>query len=131
MQSYELACIFKPDIDAGSVKSKVDGWMSEMSATVVGMDDWGLRRLAYPVRKAREGYYVFVRFSAEPSRIPPMKRQLGLDPMVLRFLFLKEEALKPPKVTVKKRRPPSEAPTGRSGPSAPRGRTRTEASEER
>lgn len=125
MTNYELACIFRPDVDSGTVKSKVEGWMAEMSATMTGMDEWGLRRLAYPIRKSKDGYYVFVRFSAEPAKVPPMRRQLNLEPTLLRFLFLKEEAFKPPKVKQKKRRPVSERP------SAPRPRSRSEGAEER
>ena len=50
------------------------------------MENWGKRRLAYDIRKQREGTYAVLEVSAEPSTVKEFERQLRLNENVLRFL---------------------------------------------
>ena len=60
--------------------------MTTLGATVIKMENWGKRRLAYDIRKQREGTYAVLEVSAEPSTIKEFERQLRLNENVLRFL---------------------------------------------
>ena len=97
MRDYELACIFKPDFVAKEVKTKIEEWMSSIGASVKDIDDWGVKKLAYPIKKFMEGHYVFVKFSSNPDKIGDMKRNLQLDQSLIRFLIIIENPLKPVK----------------------------------
>jgi ribosomal protein S6 len=53
---------------------------------VTKVENWGKRRLAYEIRKQREGTYAVLEASAEPAMIKEFERQLGLNENVLRFI---------------------------------------------
>lgn len=57
-----------------------------LGADVTKTDNWGKRRLAYDIRKQREGTYVVFEVTAEPSMVREFERQLRLNEKVLRFL---------------------------------------------
>jgi small subunit ribosomal protein S6 len=50
------------------------------------VDNWGKRRLAYDIRKQREGTYAVFDVSAEPSMVKEFERQVGLNENVLRYV---------------------------------------------
>ena len=60
--------------------------LKTLGAEVTKVDNWGKRRLAYDIRKQREGTYAVVEVSAEPSMVKEFERQLRLNENVLRFL---------------------------------------------
>lgn len=59
--------------------------VAEGGGAVQSIDRWGRKRLAYPIAKQQEGYYVVVGFTAEPSAIAELERTLHLADEVLRF----------------------------------------------
>lgn len=84
-----------------------------LGAEVLHVDNWGKRRLAYEIRKQREGVYAVFRVTAEPAAIKEFERQLRLNEQVLRFLSTRvpvrkraRSAASPPAPE-----PPSEPPT--------------------
>ena len=60
--------------------------IKSLGADVVKVENWGKRRLAYDIRKQREGTYAVLEVSAEPSMVKEFERQLRLNENVLRFL---------------------------------------------
>jgi small subunit ribosomal protein S6 len=60
--------------------------VKSLGAEVVKVENWGKRRLAYDIRKQREGTYAIFDVSAEPSMVKEFERQLRLNENVLRFL---------------------------------------------
>ena len=72
MRKYELVCIVQPELDETAFKGVVDrvsGWISEAGGSVDKVDVWGRRRMAYQIRKQREGQYVLLNLTLDPS--PP------------------------------------------------------------
>ena len=58
MHKYELVCVIQPDLDEASftgVVDRVKGWVSESGGNVDKVDIWGKRRMAYTIRKHRDG----------------------------------------------------------------------------
>ena len=60
--------------------------LKTLGAEVTKVDNWGKRRLAYDIRKQREGTYAVFDVSAEPSMVKEFERQVGLNENVLRFV---------------------------------------------
>src|SRR5262245_66511166 len=60
--------------------------LKNLGGQVGKAESWGKRRLAYDIRKQREGTFAVIECSAEPATIKEFERQLGLNEQVLRFL---------------------------------------------
>ena len=60
--------------------------VTSLGAGVIKMENWGKRRLAYDIRKQREGTYAVLEVSAEPATVKEFERQLRLNENILRFL---------------------------------------------
>ena len=91
MRKYELAVIFNAKDDASALKEKMKAIVSENGGTDLIEDDWGVRKLAYPIKKQFDGYYYFLKFSSEPAGIKGIKKTLYLEEELLRYLILLDE----------------------------------------
>ncbi len=90
MPKYELVCIFHPDLDEtafNGVIEKVRGWISESGGSVDKEDVWGRRRLAYAIRKQREGQYVLMNISLPAAAIAGLEQNLRFLESLLRSMI--------------------------------------------
>lgn len=89
MPSYETLCILQPELPETRVK-EIEAWMQKIiengQGTVLQMEEWGMRDLAYRVHKQRRGYYVRVEYDSQPLTMKELERNLRLSEDVLRFL---------------------------------------------
>ena len=76
------------DSDIEAVISKVTGYITNHGGDVQETERWGRRRLAYPINKKYNGYYVHLVFEASSDSIPVLERFLVLEDTVLRSLTL-------------------------------------------
>jgi small subunit ribosomal protein S6 len=76
------------DQEIDNVVSKVTSFLENHGGEIVEINKWGRRRLAYPINKKFNGYYVHLVYSSLPSNIPHFERLLVLDDAVLRHLIL-------------------------------------------
>jgi len=86
---YEILVIFDPRLTDEEVEEllvKIKDNLKGLGAEVSKAENWGKRRLAYEIRKQREGTYAVIECSATPTVIKEFERQLGLNEQVLRFL---------------------------------------------
>src|SRR5215510_4900483 len=86
---YEILVIFDPrptDEDVAALLVKLQENLKTLGGEVSKAESWGKRRLAYDIRKQREGTYAVIECSAVPAVIKEFERQLGLNEQVLRFL---------------------------------------------
>mgnify|MGYP000980532309 CR=1 FL=1 len=91
MRSYEVVFIVHPDLDENALKGVVDrvqGWIKDSGGTVDKVDQWGKRRLAYTIRKQREGQYVFMEAQFAPSFSAELERNLRFLEPVLRYSII-------------------------------------------
>jgi small subunit ribosomal protein S6 len=92
MRKYELVCVIHPDLDETAFNGaldKVKGWIGESGGSVDKVDVWGRRRLAYPIRKQREGQYVLLNVSLPPASTAELERNLRfLEPVIRHMLVL-------------------------------------------
>lgn len=76
------------DQEIDNVVSKVTSYLENHGGEIVEVNKWGRRRLAYPINKKFNGYYVHLVYSSLPSNIPHFERLLVLDDAILRHLIL-------------------------------------------
>ncbi len=96
MPLYESVLIARNDITQAQVDLIADGIAALVEGeggSVQKREYWGLRSLAYRIKKNRKGHYMLLGLDAKPSAITEMERQLGLNEDVLRFLTLRVEAI--------------------------------------
>ena len=89
LRSYEILIILDPrptDEEAVALFTQLGENLKSLGAEVAKTDNWGKRRLAYDIRKQREGTYAVLEVSAEPAMVKEFERQLRLNENVLRFL---------------------------------------------
>lgn len=76
------------DNDVESVISKVTGYIENHGGQIQEIDKWGRRRLAYPINKKYNGFYVHIIFDANSNAIPILERFMVLEDTILRHLTL-------------------------------------------
>jgi small subunit ribosomal protein S6 len=94
MREYELVFIVHPDLEENAFKElveKVQGWITEAGGTVSTVDVWGKRKLAYEMRKQKEGQYVLMKTLLPPAFSAQLERNLRFVEPVMRFLITSEE----------------------------------------
>jgi small subunit ribosomal protein S6 len=105
--------IFDPrltDEDVAALLTKLQDNLKSLGAEVAKAESWGKRRLAYDIRKQREGTYAVMECSAAPATMKEFERQLGLNEQVLRFLSTRIPAKKRVRSAPKPQPAPAEAP---------------------
>jgi small subunit ribosomal protein S6 len=96
MPLYETVLIARNDVTQQQVESIADGIASQLEADggeVKKREYWGLRSLAYRIKKNRKGHYMLLGLDAKPAFITEMERQLSLNEDMLRFMTIRIEAL--------------------------------------
>jgi small subunit ribosomal protein S6 len=96
MPLYETVLIARNDVTQQQVESIVDGIAGQLETdggSVRKREYWGLRGLAYRIKKNRKGHYMLLGLDAKPSFVTEMERQLGLNEDVLRFMTIRVEEI--------------------------------------
>ncbi len=92
MNQYETVFILTPVLSDVQMKEAVDkfkGILTESGAEIINEEDWGLKKLAYPIQKKSTGFYQLLEFKADPSVIATLEVNFRRDERVLRFLTFK------------------------------------------
>jgi small subunit ribosomal protein S6 len=95
MREYEVMLILEPDADesvVGSVTDRITGVIGGAGGSIAKLDRWGKRSLAFEIDKRTEGYYLVVRFTAEPSTVAELERVLTLAEGVVRTKVVRRDA---------------------------------------
>jgi small subunit ribosomal protein S6 len=104
VRNYELMAVLAPDIAEEAMPGeleRISGYITAGGGQVtelVTTSPWGRRRLAYPIRDYRDGFYALYNFSTEPEQIDELERELRLNNQVIRSLVTSYVAPKPKKV---------------------------------
>ena len=92
MFDYELIYIVHPNIsdeELPNTIARVGEAITKLGGTNGEINQWGRRRLAFPINKAVEGNYVFTRVSLHPDRIKELDTTLKLSDTILRYLVVR------------------------------------------
>ncbi|MDD2326911.1 MAG: 30S ribosomal protein S6 [bacterium] len=94
MNNYETVFILTPVLSDAQMKEAVEKFknlLTDQGAEIVNEEDWGLRKLAYPIDKKTTGFYTFLEFNAEPAVIDKLEINFRRDERVIRFLTVKQD----------------------------------------
>jgi len=89
MNHYETVFILTPVLSEPQMKEAVEKFttfLKDNGAAIVNEENWGLRKLAYPIQKKSTGFYTLIEFDAEPTIVKKLEIAYRRDEKVLRFL---------------------------------------------
>jgi len=92
MRMYETIYIVQPDLGDEEIKTlstKVQDIIANMNGDFKRLEDWGVRKLAYPINKSPRGRYFYLRFDGDSPLIAELERRLRLDDKVYRYQSVK------------------------------------------
>lgn len=91
-REYETVLILKPDANKSQIKrivTNVQQMFADAGASLVSADNWGMRTLAYPIKRNTRGIYLYLRFLGGSDTVLDFERKLRLTETVLRYLTVK------------------------------------------
>ncbi len=94
MLNYELAVIINPDVPDEKLDASAESltkYITEKGGVVAGVDKWGKKKFAYPVKHKLEGHYVLIRFAMKPSMGKDLEGHLRISEDIMRFLLISVE----------------------------------------
>ena len=93
MSNYETVIIYSLKNGEEAAKALAEKFqkMMEKNGTVDSVDEWGKRRLAYPINYITEGYYVLVNFKSEPEFPRELSRVFGITEGIIRYMTTAKE----------------------------------------
>lgn len=92
MHDYELVAIINPEVDEEGVSKIIDKFTQSINGrggAVQEVNNWGKRKLAYPVKRFMEAGYVLARFKLMPKSVKEIEKEIGSSAGVLRYLVVK------------------------------------------
>ncbi len=92
MNNYETVFIVTPVLSEGQMKEAVQKhkkYLKDNNAEIIHEENWGIRKLAYPIQKKSTGFYYLIEFKAEGQLISKLEVEFKRDERLLRFLTVK------------------------------------------
>jgi small subunit ribosomal protein S6 len=93
VRKYELAVIIRADLSDEETTAQIEtiqGWIESNGGSVLEIDRWGRRRLAYPIRKQQDGYYTLFKIELPPNAPTEIERNMHISESLLRYLITRE-----------------------------------------
>ncbi len=90
MRQYELIVLLHPDleIDVDTPINKIEKLVTDGGGKIVKRDNWGKKRLAYPIKKQDFAVYIYFKLQLETSAVAELERNLGITEEVIRHLLV-------------------------------------------
>jgi small subunit ribosomal protein S6 len=89
MTKYETAILFDPDLPEDRRReflTKIEGIVDSFGGEILKQDDWGIRKLAYQIRKTHNAYYTFLTYSGERGVVEEVERNIKIFDGVMRHM---------------------------------------------
>ena len=93
MNKYESVVIINPNLEAESIKALIEKFSNLINTDgkVVSVEELGNKKLAYEIKKQKEGYYIIFKFEANPALISELERNYRITDAVMKHIVIKEE----------------------------------------
>ncbi|TYQ14975.1 UNVERIFIED_CONTAM: small subunit ribosomal protein S6 [Acetivibrio alkalicellulosi] len=93
LKNYETIFIISPELDEENIKALTEKIKNlvETSAQLESVDEWGKRKLAYPINDFNEGYYVLINFSSEPDFPQELERIYKITDGIIKDIIIKKD----------------------------------------
>lgn len=92
MRRYETIYILRPTMSETEITAVIDNTNTILGADggqMISLDKWGLRTLAYEIKKEPQGYYIYSDYASEPANVIEMERKFRIDDSVLKYMTIK------------------------------------------
>ena len=92
MRSYQSVLIVKPDLDEAKVDQvleKITEFLSKNNGSILKVEKWGKKRLAYRINKSRFGYYLNIYHTCESLKVPALEATYKLYDLIIKFLVIR------------------------------------------
>lgn len=100
MRRYETIYIIRPgasEDDIVAIIERTNGVIEKLGGKIDELDRWGIKKLAYPINKETQGYYVFSEYAGVPEAVSEIERLFRIDDKVLKYLTVKTQDVYGPK----------------------------------
>ena len=90
-KNYETVFILTPVLSDQQMKDTVEKFktvLTDKGAKIVHAENWGLKKLAYPIQNKKTGFYQLIEFTATPETINALETEFRRDETIMRFLTL-------------------------------------------
>lgn len=94
MRRYETIIIIHPNAgedDITGIIDKTTEIIESNDGSIVTIDKWGLKKLAYLIKKEQQGYYVLIEYAGKPEAVAEMERIYRINDKVLKFMTIKTQ----------------------------------------
>lgn len=113
MKRYETIYIANPNLEDDALKevvAKFSDIIEKKRGSIVKIDDWGKRKLAYEVKRFDKGHYVLLDFCGFPEALTELERNLKLDDRILKYMTVKiDDDFEPADIPVEKQKTEDES----------------------
>lgn len=92
MRNYEMLWIISPDVTEEEMPGTIDRvtqQITDQGGTVIDNNNWGKRKLAYPIKRFKEGNYILTTLDADPDILPEFESSLRISEDILRHLIVR------------------------------------------
>lgn len=92
MRRYETISILRPNAGDEEIKRVIEGMsqiISDEQGTIIELTHWGIKKLAYLIKKETLGYYVYCDYSGTPAAVSEIERKFRIDDQVLKYMTVK------------------------------------------
>ncbi len=92
MNHYETVFILNPVLSDTQIKEtvkKYTDFLTSKGAELVAKEDWGLKKLAYPIQNKKSGFYHLLEFKVDGAAIEPFELEFRRDERIMRYLTVK------------------------------------------
>lgn len=93
MNQYEIAVLYHPDleIDLGKAEKKIEKIIADGGGKITKTDNWGRRKLAYPIRKQDFAVYVFYTVEMPAENVQKVEQTFNITDEIIRFLIIRPD----------------------------------------
>lgn len=94
MHTYEVVVVLRADLSEEEQSTQINtiqDWITTQNGNISQIDHWGRRRLAYPIAKQRDGYYLLLKAEMPANLLSELERNLRISENILRFLVTRED----------------------------------------
>ena len=95
MRTYQTVVIVKSDLEEAAVSDfseKIKQFITKYAGSLLKLEIWGKKRLAYRIRKNRHGFYISFCHTLDPASVSSFEKELRLDEGILKYLVIRLES---------------------------------------
>jgi small subunit ribosomal protein S6 len=95
MRRYETIYILRPNLSEDEITRVVESTnqiILDENGTIIELNKWGMKKLAYLIKKENQGYYVYCEYAGTPAAVAEIERKFRIDDAVLRYITIKTAA---------------------------------------